>query len=377
MTRVKPYSKLTTKQKVFVVILPAIFAVYTPIAEIISFVGLAQTTGEISGATTDAIVINSNWDSNPIVDVKLAASATAKCESGYEELKKSNLGTLSISSLRNQQVTGEWPGAVKMCKCGTQGDSATSCSQNYDPSTPTNTAGCKGWKIRNKKNVSHIYKDSTGSQCTAEAVKAGCTTIGSETARLLNVFPSVSAGATQPAANYGYKNGKRICVKRGKVKYSALDSVDTNTSAVNKCPTDTKQCGNVCYPKSEGACPLKSFSIVLNSNQYAIQTETLSAVSGGDPLVDLMLSPGIPCWKLPAKTDGFTKPIDQKALNNEADESAKGQCKAKDTRYTAAGTVAQFDLFNTNEIGKPKANVNDYRVYNTFSSVSSLNYSIT
>ena len=71
-------------------------------------------------------------------------------------------------------------------------------------------------KSRNKKNVSHIYKDSTGSQCTAEAVKAGCTTIGSETARLLNVFPSVSAGATQPAANYGYKNGKRICVKRGK-----------------------------------------------------------------------------------------------------------------------------------------------------------------
>ena len=42
MTRVKPYSKLTTKQKVFVVILPAIFAVYTPIAEIISFVGLAH-----------------------------------------------------------------------------------------------------------------------------------------------------------------------------------------------------------------------------------------------------------------------------------------------------------------------------------------------
>ena len=40
--------------------------------------------------------------------------------------------------------------------------------------------------------------------------------------------------------------------------------------------------------------------------------ETLSAVGGGDPLVDLMLSPGIPCWKLPAKTDGFTKPIDQK-----------------------------------------------------------------
>ena len=122
---------------------------------------------------------------------------------------------------------------------------------------------------------------------------------------------------------------------------------------------------------------MKSFSIVLNSNQYAIQTETLSAVSGGDPLVDLMLSPGIPCWKLPAKTDGFTKPIDQKALNNEADESAKGQCKAKDTRYTAAGTVAQFDLFNTNAIGKPKANVVDYRVYNTFSSVSSLNYSIS
>ena len=146
---------------------------------------------------------------------------------------------------------------------------------------------------------------------------------------------------------------------------------------MNKCPTDTKQCGNICYPKSEGACPLKSFSILLNSNQYAIQTETLSAVSGGDPLVDLMLSPGIPCWKLPAKTDGFTKPIDQKAPNNEADESAKGQCKAKDTRYTAAGTVAQFDLFNTNEIGKPKAYVNDYRVYNTFSSVSSLNYSIS
>ena len=46
--------------------------------------------------------------------------------------------------------------------------------------------------------------------------------------------------------------------------------------------------------------------------------------------------------------------LTKKALNNEADESAKGQCKAKDTRYTAAGTVAQFDLFNTNEIGKPK-----------------------
>ena len=84
MTKLNHTPNLPTKQKVFVVILPAIFAVYTPIAEIISFVGLAQTTGEISGATTDAIVINSNWDSNPIVDVKLAASATAKCESGYE-----------------------------------------------------------------------------------------------------------------------------------------------------------------------------------------------------------------------------------------------------------------------------------------------------
>ena len=352
MTRVKPYSKLTTKQKFFVVILPSIFAVYTPIAEIVSFVGLASTTGEISGATTDALVINANWDSNPIVDVKLAASASANCESGYEELKKSTLDTVSLSSLRNQQVTGEWPGAVKIVRMGTQGDSATSCSQNYDPSTPTNTAGCKGWKIRNKKNVSHIYKDSTGSQCTAEAVKAGCTTIGSETARLLNVFPSVSAGATQPAANYGYKNGKRICVKRGKVKYSALVSVDTNTSAVNKCPTDTKQCGNVCYPKSEGACPLKSFSIVLNSNQYAIQTETLSAVSGGDPLVDLMLSPGIPCWKLPAKTDGFTKPIDQKAPTTRPMKVQRGNVKPKthDTQLLEA----QFDLFNTNEIGKPR-----------------------
>jgi hypothetical protein len=89
------------------------------------------------------------------------------------------------------------------------------------------------------------------------------------------------------------------------------------------------------------------------------------------------LSPGIPCWKSPAKTDGFTKPIAQKAPNNKADESAKGRCQAKDTRYKAAGTAAQFDLFNTNAIGKPKANVVDYRVYNTFSSVSSLNYSIS
>ena len=143
------------------------------------------------------------------------------------------------------------------------------------------------------------------------------------------MFPSVSAGVTQPAANYGYKNGKRICVKRGKVKYSALASVDTNTSVVNKCPADAKQCGNICYPKSEGACPLKSFSIVLNSNQYAIRTETLSAVSGGDPLVDLILSPGIPCWKSPAKTDGFTKPIAQKALTTRPMKVQRGNVKPK------------------------------------------------
>ena len=71
------------KQKLFVVILPAIFAVYTPIAEIISFVGLSANTQKITSASTDALVINANWDSNPIIDVKLETTA---CGSGYSQL---------------------------------------------------------------------------------------------------------------------------------------------------------------------------------------------------------------------------------------------------------------------------------------------------
>ena len=83
MTKVKPYSKLTMKQKLFVVIIPAIFAVYTPIAEIIAFVGLSANMQKITSASSDALVINANWDSNPIIDVKLETTA---CGSGYSQL---------------------------------------------------------------------------------------------------------------------------------------------------------------------------------------------------------------------------------------------------------------------------------------------------
>ena len=38
---------------------------------------------KITSATSDALVINANWDSNPIIDVKLETTA---CGSGYSQL---------------------------------------------------------------------------------------------------------------------------------------------------------------------------------------------------------------------------------------------------------------------------------------------------
>lgn len=78
-------------------------------------------------------------------------------------------------------------------------------------------------------------------------------------------------------------------------------------------------------------------------------------------------------WGSPLKTDGFAKPIKQKAPNNLADERPSKQCKDKDTRFAKAGTIAQFDLFNTNEIGNPSGNklkgdVKDYKAYNSYES---------
>ena len=90
MSRIKPFSKMTMKQKLFVVVIPLIFAIYTPIAEIIAFVNLAQKTDLLTSSLSDTLVVNSNWDSNPITDVKLAVA----CPSGYSELGKKLLGSL-------------------------------------------------------------------------------------------------------------------------------------------------------------------------------------------------------------------------------------------------------------------------------------------
>lgn len=76
-------------------------------------------------------------------------------------------------------------------------------------------------------------------------------------------------------------------------------------------------------------------------------------------------------WGMPLTSNGFTKPIKQKAPNNLADESTSNRCKDKDTRFVGAGTISQFDLFNTNEIGNPsgnnlKSDVKDYKAYNSY-----------
>ena len=78
-------------------------------------------------------------------------------------------------------------------------------------------------------------------------------------------------------------------------------------------------------------------------------------------------------WGSPLTSDGFTKPIKQKAPNNLADETTSNRCKDKDTRFVGAGTIRQFDLFNTNEIGNPSGNnlkddIKDYKAYNSYES---------
>ena len=139
---------MTMKQKLFVVVIPLIFAIYTPIAEIIAFVNLAQKTDLLTSSLSDTLVVNSNWDSNPITDVKLAVA----CPSGYSELGRKP-ANVEVKDLRNMGVTGVWPGAKAMCKCGKTTDTSTlSCTTNKDPSSPK-APGCKFTKRKDGKNT--------------------------------------------------------------------------------------------------------------------------------------------------------------------------------------------------------------------------------
>ena len=371
MSRIKPFSKMTMKQKLFVVVIPLIFAIYTPIAEIIAFVNLAQKTDLLTSSLSDTLVVNSNWDSNPITDVKLAVA----CPSGYSELGKKP-ANVEVKDLRNMGATGVWPGAKAMCKCGKTTDTSTlSCTINKDPSSPK-APGCKFTKSKDGKNTTVIFQDIV-SKCTADMKSAGCTDINNEGEKILTKIPDVGAGTTMTESQqkgYNYKSGKSICIKRNlNVKYSDLATVDTNQTDVNKqCGADTTKCGGICYPIKEGACPLRSFSIQYNvqAKTYNIKLEPLSDITDGEPLVSVAISAGIPCFGKPLTADGFAKPIIQGAPNNEAFESAAGACKRKDTRFDMAGTIAQFDFFNTNEIGNPTGitvtNDKNYEAYNTY-----------
>jgi hypothetical protein len=193
------------------------------------------------------------------------------------------------------QNAGVWGGADAMCKCGKQGDAKTSCTKNKNPSSAANAAGCLGTK--GKKNVTHVFKDNVGAECSLEAISAGCTSIKSERSKALTKLPKVSTGTTVPTSNYTYKAGNVICIKRNtNLRYADLATVDTNQTDVKKqCPPDTKKCGGICYPTKEGDCPLESFSVQYNAVAgYDISIKKLNSGSGAEPLIDVTVSHGMP-----------------------------------------------------------------------------------
>ena len=161
-TRRKPFDELTSKQKLFSVIIPTVAALWSIFGGMYSFSQAVLAYSTLSSTAADVFSMVANFESAPIIDATLStvacADLAASSDLAWEGLTvmdrfKKTGASISGSNEKDRSFTGRWQGAAAYCMCGTKDFPARTAAEKqamkhtcnattYDVSEDDPSLGC-------------------------------------------------------------------------------------------------------------------------------------------------------------------------------------------------------------------------------------------